>query len=411
MSVVNQSVAETASGPKLKERLRIVFAVGGLYTEASGVGRIVCDLANALAENGNPVDVYTAVCGGKEPAAHMLDSPNRLFADPGHWMARLSSSPRLKRRLQDDLKDVDVVHNHSVWMLPNHYASKIAFQYRKPVVFTAHGVLEPWALARSRWKKRIAGVCFQNRDLRRSACIHVNSEAEVKGIRDYGLTNPIAIIPNGVDITAFDELPEKDAFSESYPETAGKKLCLFLSRLHEKKGLGHLIQAWSRLANEHPDWHLVIAGPDDGYEAPLRKAISDLGLSRSVTLTGPLYGASKANALAAADAFVLPSYSEGFSMAILEAMACRLPVLITEGCNFPEVAQGEAGFIVLPTVEETEKGIRALLSLSDTDRNSMGSHGRRMIEQRYTWRRVAEQTAELYRWMVGGGSAPETLIR
>lgn len=408
-SIVQTENRSEKSKPQHDSQLRVAFAVGGLYTEASGVGRIVCDLANALARQGAPIDIYTAVCGGKEAASHMLTSPNRCLAFSGQWWGRLSASPQLKRKLEQDLAKFELIHNHSFWMLPNHYASMSAHRHRKPVVFTAHGVLEPWALARSRWKKRIAGLWFQDRDLRRAACIHVNSESEVQGIRDYGLTNPIAIIPNGVDLTPFNDLPNRTELENLHPEIKGRKICLFLSRLHEKKGLSHLIQAWGRLTKDYPDWHLVIAGPDDGYESALKQSISQLALSDTVTLTGPLYGSNKAAAMGAADVFALPSFSEGFSMAILEAMACRLPVLITPGCNFPEVGANNAGIVVAPNLEQTEQGLRDLLSMSEPERNAMGLRGRQMIETHYTWDHVAEQAIELYTWLLGGGDRPASV--
>jgi glycosyltransferase involved in cell wall biosynthesis len=300
----------------------------------------------------------------------------------------------------------DVVHSHSLWMLPNHYASAAAHRRSKPVVFTAHGVLEPWALARSWWKKRPVAWWWQNRDLKRAACIHVNSAAEVAGIRAYGLTNPIAIVPNGVDLAAFDPMPNKSEFFGRWPQLAGKKIMLFLSRLHPKKGLDHLVRAWKNVAADHPDWHLLIAGRDNGAEAKTRAAITSLELEQSVTLTGVLEGREKLAALAAADAFVLPSFSEGFSMAILEAMGAGLPVLLTPGCNFTEAVKAHAAVEIAPNATDTERGLRELMSMRDDDRRSMGQRGRQLVEQRYTWESVAKQMMELYRWVCGGGSPP-----
>ncbi|PQO38067.1 glycosyltransferase [Blastopirellula marina] len=411
---LNDEAMVAVEEPKTECALRIAFAVGGLYTEASGVGRIVCDLANALARHSTPIDVYTAACGGQRTASHMLNAPNRCFSFDGYWLGRLSISPALNHRLRRDLEQFDLIHNHSFWMMPNHYASKNAHRHSKPVVFTAHGVLEPWALGRSRWKKRIAGLWFQDRDLRQSACIQVNSESEVKGIRDYGLRNNIAIIPNGVDLSVIDQSLDhasgRGDLRSKYPELRDKKICLFLSRLHEKKGLAHLIEAWSRIARDQAEWHLVIAGPDDGFEAEVRQRISGQPWSQSITLTGPLFGQDKYAALAVADTFVLPSFSEGFSMAVLEAMACRLPVLISPGCNFPEVARTGAGIEVEPTVDATLDGLSELMQMSDSQRQAMGERGRRMIEGQYTWDRVAQQTIELYRWLLGRAERPSCVL-
>lgn len=387
-------------------RLRVAFVVGGLFTEASGVQRIVCDLTNELRRQGALPTIYTAQCDGQPLATHMLAQPSDCIAAPGWRMGRLAWSPGLKRVLHTAVPKIDVVHNHNLWMLPNHYASTAAHRWKKPVVFTAMGFLEPWALARSRWKKRLVGWWFQDRDLRQAACIHVNSVQEIKSVREYGLRNPVAVIPNGVHLETFSNLSGADLFRARHPQLADKKICLFLSRLHEKKGLRHLVEAWARLAKDYAGWHLAIAGPDDGFETETRRMIEGLGIEGVASLVGPQFGPQKLQALAAADAFVLPSFSEGFAMAILEAMAASLPVLLTPGCNFPEVVRAGAGIEVQPTVGDTERGLRELLSASEAERAAMGRAGRELVAAKYTWKRVASDMLALYRWLAAGEPQP-----
>ena len=183
-----------------------------------------------------------------------------------------------------------------------------------------------------------------------------------------------------------------------------------MGRLHKKKGLELLLRAWARLASQFTDWVLVVAGPDRGFETTVRRLIQELGLVQSVILTGNLQGESKREALGAAEVFVLPSFSEGFSMAVLEAMACSLPVLLTPECNFPEAAASGAAVEVEATVRGTEAGLRRLLSLGDTERQKMGRSARTLIAARYTWDRVAEQTMQLYCWLTGRGLRPEFVL-
>jgi len=408
-----------ASGHDREERRtddpRVIFVLGELHSEASGVGRIVCDLASAAGRLGAPVTVYSTVLGSgngsqAEGIVRSVRPPSRCTTRRGLRLGRLSYSPELRSLLHEVMPEVDVVHNQSMWTLPNHYASAAARRHGKPVMFTAMGYLEPWALARSRWKKRVAGALFQNRELRRAACIQVNSEAEMKGVRAYGLRNPVAIVPNGVDLSLYREMPDRRAFEAAFPGTAGKRVCLFLSRLHVKKGLEHLLEAWSRLSAGFPDWQLVIAGPDDGFEAQARRLVSGLGIDGSVTMTGPLYGERKLQALSAASFFALPSFSEGFPMALLEAMAAGAPVLYTPGCNFAEIEGAGAGVMVRPTVDDTERGLRRFLEMSDAESAAMGHNARRLIESGYTWEQVARQMLGVYRWLAGGGAAPDCVV-
>ena len=259
------------------------------------------DLAAALGRIGAPVTVCAADCVGRESIGHIFEPPTRWVTAPGRWLGGLSWSQKLKPILEREIARADVVHNHSVWMLPNSYACRIAERLDRPVVFTAHGTLEPWALAHSGWKKRLVGWAFQNRDLDRATCIHVNSRSEVAGIRAYGLKQPIAIIPNGVDATFLGPLPGRERFERAFPQTAGRRIVLFMGRLHKKKGLEHLLRAWPRLAPQFTDWVLVIAGPDSGFETTVRRLIQELGMAQSVILTGNLQGESKREALGAAE--------------------------------------------------------------------------------------------------------------
>ena len=365
------------------------------------------DLAAALARVGAPVTICAAQCSGQQSIKNFFEPPTRWIVAPGWWLGRASWSPKLKPILEREIAKADVVHNHSLWTLPNSYASRIAQKQDKPVVFASHGSVEPWALAHSWWKKRCAAWAFQDGELHSAACIHVASQAEVAGVRAYGLQNPVAVVPNGVDLAPYREMPERAVFDAAYPHLADKRICLFLSRLHKKKGLGHLIPAWRRVTSSFPEWHLVIAGHDDGYEGTLRRLIADLELEPKVTIVGPLVGERKLAALAAASLFVLPSFSEGFSMAVLEAMAARLPVLITPGCNFPEAEQASAALQVEPTEKDTARGLHDLMAISDAKRKEMGRNGRALVEREYTWDRVALRMIDLYRWLARGGQAPD----
>src|SRR5690606_25050928 len=165
------------------------------------------------------------------------EPPSTWVSGRGLWLGGLSWSPPLKRKMREVIREADIVHNHSLWMLPNSYGSRIAARDDKPVVITAHGALEPWAMKNSGWKKRVVGRLFQEYDLQQADCIQVNSHAEAAGIRRYGLRCPIAVIPNGIHLPDFADLPPRENFDDIVPHAGGKRIALYMARLHEKKGL------------------------------------------------------------------------------------------------------------------------------------------------------------------------------
>lgn len=392
--------------------LKSLFVVGGLYSLSNGVAWIMRDLAAALGRAGSPVDVFGADCYGRGETSvgHIFESPSRWHTAKGLWLGGLSISPGLKHTIYAAVPKADIVHNHSVWMLPNSYSSRAAEKNGKPVVITAHGTLEPWAVQNSGWKKRLVGRWFQNHELHQASCILVNNTTEIAGIRQYGLKNPIAVIPNGVHLPDFDPPASPEPFLAKFPQTRGKRLALFMARIHEKKGLGHLVPAFAEVSRTNPDWHLVIAGPDGGDLPRIQGLIAQLNIADRVTFTGPLHGELKASARSAAQVFVQPSFSEGFSMSILEALACRLPVLLTPGCNFPEAVAADAAISVEPETCSCTEGLRQLLSQSEAQLTQMGERGRALVESRYQWDAVAQETLQLYRWLITGGSTPEFIV-
>ncbi len=411
-----RSITESSSAHSVLQHaisMKPLFAVGGLYSLSNGVAWIMRDLAAALGRAGSPVDVYGADCWGRgaDSVGHIFEPPSRWTTARGLWLGGLSFSPGLKSAIRQGLKQADIVHNHSVWMLPNSYSSRAAEKHRKPVVISAHGAIEPWAVQNSGWKKKLVGAWFQNRDLQRASCIMVNNVTEIEGIRQYGLRNPVAVIPNGVHLPDFDPPASPEPFQTRFPETRDKRLGLFMARIHQKKGLAHLLPAFARAVASNPDWHLVIAGPDGGDLDQAQALVEKLHIQSRITFTGALQGELKASARAAAQVFLQPSFSEGFSMSIIEALACRLPVLLTPGCNFPEAVTSGAAISVEPTVEDCTRGLHELLSQTPTELRAMGERGRSLIESRYQWDAVAQDTLRLYRWLINGGSAPEFVVQ
>jgi len=305
----------------------------------------------------------------------------------------------------------DIVHCHGLWM----YTSLVGRRnrgVRSPEVISPHGMLDAWALRNSRWKKQIAQLFFENVHLRGAACLHALGAQELAAIRAMGLRNPVCVIPNGIALPAHDADSLGD-FKGVFGVARPQRVLLHLGRIHPKKGLTNLLEAWALVRKKRlpgaEEWTLAIAGwdaPASNYQAELRLQASELGLADSIVFPGPLFGPEKTAALGRADAFVLPSFSEGMPMTVLEAWAHRLPVIMTPQCNLPEGFQVEAALRVDPTITSLTDGLARMFSMSDTDRQRMGGAGRRLVEQRFSWDRAAEQLSSIYRWLLGGGDHP-----
>jgi glycosyltransferase involved in cell wall biosynthesis len=303
------------------------------------------------------------------------------------------------KTLEEIISGVDVVHLHGLWTLYGWAALRAAQGQHKISVVTAHGMLEPWALRNRRWRKLIYSTLVERRSLQRVACLHALTSAEAQDYRRYGLAGPIAIIPNGVQVPA---TIDPRIFPQAFPDLAGRRIVLYLGRLHRKKGLDNLCRAWSTVHRDFPAAHLVIAGPDsENTRARIELMVAELGLTSSVTFAGMLSGVFKWSALTAATVFVLPSYSEGFSVAVLEALALGIPVVITRQCNFPEVAQSRCGWITEPAADTVASALAESLSLPEGARKELGNNGRALIGQRYDWKVIGGQMAEVYDWLRG----------
>ena len=248
-----------------------------------------------------------------------------------------------------------------------------------------------------------------DRALRNADAIHAITPAEKRRIADLGYQTPVTVAPNGIDSAPFDTLPDPREFLNRFPALENKRVILFLGRLNPTKGLDILARAFSAIARRFPDAVLLMAGPDEeGGQRIMESILRSEGVLDRTLFTGMLTGYDKLAAMSRADLFVLPSYSEGFSIAILEAMAARLPVVITEGCNFPEVAEHGAGFVVEASDRPVTEAVGTLLSNHDL-RVRMGEQGRKLVSERYTWRVTATTLADLYRDLVARGK-PESAV-
>lgn len=384
--------------------LSVAIVTPTLSRSGGGIFPIVRAHARVLAQTGR----VSPVVYGLWDAAADEDARTLAPVEPTIYRPSIPSFGYAPK-MGDDIARAnhDVLHQHALWMYPSVAGLRWRRRTGKPTVVSVQGMLEPWALRNSALKKRIAAALFERANLREAACIHC-SQAEVAGVRAFGLSNPIAVLPNGVDLPAPSAPPPRPAWMHE-----GEKTLLFLGRLHPKKGIDELLQALSLIRSSAPavfaSWRVAIAGWDDGgHEAAMRARVRELSLDDRVTFTGPLFGEDKVAAFRHSQAFVLPSHSEGLPMAVLEAWSWSLPVLMTRECNLPE------GFADGAAIEiTTDPGAMAAVlaeSLASPDLSRIGAKGRDLAAVRFSWKAIVEQLALTYEWLTGRGPRPSCIL-
>ena len=318
----------------------------------------------------------------------------------------------------------ELVHVHGLWQYTSVAALDWHGRSRRPYVVSAHGMLDPWALRHSRWKKQLGWFGYERRHLESAACIRALCEAEAGAIRALGLSRPVCVIPNGVDLPLSTTTENRDDSRDELKSwgLAGRKVLLYLGRLHPKKGLMSLLRAWAQVEAAADHWVLVIAGWDQSnHEQQLKQLACELGLrwsdapgrfcpQTSVYFIGPQFGAQKHHWLGRCDAFILPSLSEGLPMAVLEAWASAKPVLMSDECNLPEGFAAGAAIRLEPAPNGIAVGLGQLFTASRPGLQQMGSRGRGLVAMRYTWRKAAAELKLVYDWVLGLGPKPSCVL-
>jgi poly(glycerol-phosphate) alpha-glucosyltransferase len=411
--------------------MKVGFLVSSVSREAGGLFQSVRGLARAVASTNVTVRVF-----GISDAQSAVDLQEWRPLSVQTFCPQLCAWGYSNQLVPAMLgAELDILSVHGLWK----YCSRGSLRWHgktgRPYVVHPHGMLEPWALRNAKLKKRIAALLYENEHLHRAACLRALSEAEAKAIRAYGLRNPICVIPNGADLPDLGNNPELNASSTAVsavlsgsPEYAqqtdalrtahvtaiglrtfaqGRKILLYLGRLHAKKNVANLIRAWNDSQRWRSDsWVLAIAGWDQGgYESELKR----IAVSSSVVFLGPQFGSDKSECYRACDAFILPSLSEGLPMTVLEAWACAKPVLMTSECNLPEGFSAKAAVRIGASPKEIAGGLKQLVEMSDDERVAMGTRGRGLVATKFSWPRIGEQMRAVYEWVLGGGEPPETI--
>jgi glycosyltransferase involved in cell wall biosynthesis len=301
-------------------------------------------------------------------------------------------SPMMQRQAVHLVEESHVLHGHGLYVGTNFIFGRQARRQHKSLVYHAHGFFEPYILGRSRWKKRLVHQLFEDANIRHVRMWRALTTSEADQIRACGNKAAIVVAPNGLNLSDYPRPGDgmtaiETPLLRNFVKT--KKRVLFLGRIHPKKGLDLLVPVWSRLGAQRKDWELVVAGPDElNYRSQVQKLAGSLGIEREILFTGTVTGSAKIALLYSSDIFVLPSYSEGLPVSLLEAMACEVPVVATYACNCLDLYPAGAGWGCEPTVDSLADALMAAMQASESERRQRGCLGRQLVQRAYSWDQI-----------------------
>ena len=381
--------------------MKILHVIESLRRNAGGAAEIVPVMAEEQCIRGADVTIITLSSDDySRTALHAKDQGVKILTYPRSRILPgiIGFSYRYVKDFDSLLANADVVHVHGLWQFFGWWASIRAIRSRKRLIVQPHGSLEPEALKISKWKKRIVGSVIERPLLRRANCVLATSESELEHIVSYGVKDDrVRAISLGLNIRPYVTSVPSDKLLSRMGIDVSKKRVLYFSRITPIKGLDLLAKAWHELQEIHDEWQLVITGPDDrGYTEKMKELYHNMLPRGSYVFTGPVYGTEKFSLLKSVQAFVLPTRSENFSLAVAEAMASEVPVVCTKGAPWGIVETTGAGYWVDVSAHSIGEGLKKILSLDDAERREIGLNGRRCVERYFSWDSIINKMLELY---------------
>lgn len=375
--------------------IRISHVIKSIDLETGGPARSTTHLINELNEVNPNLHVTLNTYHTKKPIINKFENKNSInfFTNNNYFYSTELRNDVIK-------SNYSLLHGQGIWEFPVHQMSILAREFSIPYVISPRGMLEPWSLSQKKIKKRIAMLLFQKKDLQMANCIHATANSEAKNLRALGFTNPIAIIPNGINLLDYPD----------YNKTNNtKRKLLFLSRIHEKKGVELLINSWNELDSIYTkNWEIEIVGSgNDDYIETLKELINKYQLNSSVKISKPIYGIQKLKKYQSSDLFVLPSYSENFGIVVAEALACKLPVITTKGVPWSELNLLGCGDWIEIGIEPLKESLKKMLLKSNEDLLKMGTIGRNLIVEKYSMNSTAKNMNKLYQWILSKKNKPD----
>jgi glycosyltransferase involved in cell wall biosynthesis len=390
--------------------MKVVVTIAALDLQRGGPARSVPTLCRALMKQGVDLELVTIAESGRKSSdvevngfKAMIIETSATRYQPRSWSKQFKEAltKALMAKGEGRRAKEGIIYDVGLWLPSNHFAAQIAAQTQTPLVVSPRGMLSKTALGFSKWKKKIAWWLYQHRDLNSARVLHATSEKEAEEFRSLGLTQPIAIVANGVEVPA---IPPRTEDREQTTRTV-----LFISRLHPIKGLPDLVQSWAKVKPK--DWRVLIAGPDENnHRADLEKLAQSLGVRNDFEFVGPIDDDHKWELLHRSDLFVLPSYSESFGMAIAEALAAGVPVITTKATPWREIETHNCGWWVNTGVESITAALQSAIACDSQTLRAMGQRGRELVGKNYSWDSAAKKLFSVFEWVLGKGEKPTCVV-
>lgn len=381
--------------------MNVIQVTTTIANESDGVANAVRGICAGLKENAVDVSLH---CGGALPDKTfpfpIVNSPFKAFPHPS-----LGRSPQMLDALKQACATADIVHSNGVWMLPNVYPAQAIATLppgQRPKLVTApHGTFAPWALHHHALRKKLFGrFGGQYAALAATDMWHATVKEEYDDIRRLGYRQPIAIVPNGVDVPLHIE----------EPRTQHRRM-FFLSRIHPKKKPDLLLRCWAKLEKEFPEWTLSIVGPDkdNPYADEMKQLAQQLRCQR-VTFEGELKGDDKYRFMAASDCEVLPTITENFGIVVAEALACQTPVICSQGAPWQGLENEKCGWWIPLNDDAFTETMRKVMQTPRETLQEMGARGRAWMQRDYAWSGIGAKMKAAYAWLLGQGDRPDWVI-
>ena len=374
--------------------IRCIHVNPGIAHEASGPSYSVPRLCEELGAIGVNIELWVS---DRQPTKSYR-IPVRWFPAVGPFAGRLGRSPELKRALIGSIGGIQILHNHSLWMMSNVYPGIVIRDTHCKLITSPRGTLSAWARQRGSFRKKLLLMFGQRHALRRATCLHATSEAEYFDIRAFGLKQPVAVIPNGFDLPQIERQSSK---------ATTKKRLLFLGRVHPVKGLDQLVEAWIEIEKRLPDWELHIVGP--GETEHIHRLQQQISSTPSIHMREAKYGDEKFSEYLQATAYILPSHSENFAMTVAEALAHQLPCIVSQGAPWSGLESRNCGWWIKNDKDSLGQTILKMAFTPPSELAAMGERGRTWIENDFGWRSISKKMLQVYLWMIDPGQNSDVL--